>query len=84
MPPPAQSEAQARAEGGGAGFCATGAEAGGAGAGAGTTAVGLGETGGVTFAVQKRAAIATRTTPPSKAHNQRDMASPSRSPELSP
>jgi hypothetical protein len=44
--------------------------------------------GGVTFvwllAVQKTAAIAARTTPPSKAHNQRDMASPSRRAELSP
>jgi hypothetical protein len=44
--------------------------------------------GGVTLvwllAIQKTAAIATRTTPPSKAHNQRDMASPSRRCELSP
>ena len=73
----------------GAGAWAGGAAAGGAGGtGAGATALGFGETGGVTFvwllAVQKTAAIATRTTPPSKAHNQRDMASPSRRSELSP
>jgi hypothetical protein len=30
------------------------------------------------LAIQKAAAIATRTAPPSKAHNQRDMAFPSR------
>ena len=81
-------------EGGGEGaaFCAVGAGADeGAGSlatGAGATGAGPGETGGVTFvwllAVQKTAAIATRTTPPSKAHNQRDMASPSRRSELSP
>ena len=63
-------------EGGGDGatFCPVGA-----GAGAGATGVGPDETGGVTFvwlrAVQKKAAIATTATPPSKAHNQRDMAS---------
>jgi hypothetical protein len=34
-------------------------------------------------AIQKTAAVATRTTPPSKAHNQRDMSSPSRRSELS-
>ena len=60
----------------GAGSLATGAGAG----GTGVTVAGPGETGGVTFvwllAVQKTAAIATRTTPPSKAHNQRDMAFP--------
>ena len=68
----------------GAGSLATGAGAG----GTGVTVAGPGETGGVTFvwllAVQKTAAIATRTTPPSKAHNQRDMAFPSRRLELSP
>ena len=68
----------------GAGSLATGAGAG----GTGVTVAGPGETRGVTFvwllAVQKTAAIATRTTPPSKAHNQRDMAFPSRRLELSP
>ena len=62
----------------GAGSLATGAGAG----GTGVTVAGPGETGGVTFvwllAVQKTTAIATRTTPPSKTHNQRDMVFPSR------
>ena len=81
-------------EGGGEGaaFCTVGAGADeGAGSwatGAGVTDAGPGETGGATFvwllAVQKTVAIATRTTPPSKAHNQRDMTFPSRRLELSP
>ena len=74
-------------EGGGEG-AALCARRGGSRRAARATGVGPGETGGVTFvwllAVQKKAAIATRTTPPSKAHNQRDMASPSRRSELSP
>ena len=36
------------------------------------------------LAVQKKAAIATRTTPPSKAHNQRELGSPSGGSEPSP
>ena len=95
--PGAQVRAEARArscavEAGadeGAGSWATGAGAGGAGGtGAGVTGARSDETGSMRFvwllAVQKTAATATRTTPPSKAHNQRDMASPSRRSELSP
>ena len=65
----------------GAAFCAVAARA-----GVGATAVGPGETGGRTlvWSIQKTAAIATRTTPASKAHNQRDIAFPSRRSELSP
>jgi len=51
-------------------------------------ALGLAKRGDVTFvwlpAVRKTAAIVTRTTPPSKAHNQRDMAIPFARSELSP
>jgi hypothetical protein len=36
------------------------------------------------LAIQKTATIATRTTPPSKVHNQRDMAIPFARSELSP
>src|SRR5579863_8794749 len=63
----------------GAAFCTVGA-------GVGATAVGPVKTGGRTlvWSIQKAAAIATRTTPASKAHNQRRIASPSRRSEPSP
>ena len=65
----------------GAAFCAVEA-----GAGAGATGVVPRETGGRTLvsSIQKTAAIATSTTPASKAHNQRDITFPSRRSELSP
>src|SRR3984957_16942907 len=65
----------------GAAFCA-----GEAGDGAGATGVVPRETGGRTlvWSIQKTAAIVTRTTPASKAHNQRDMAFPPRHSELFP
>src|SRR3984957_11995898 len=65
----------------GAAFCAVEA-----GAGAGATGVVPRETGGRTLvsSIQKAAATATSTTPASKAHNQRNLAFPSRRSELSP
>ena len=64
----------------GAAFCAVVAGAGTWATGGGGTRVGPGETGGVTFVwlltAQKTAAIATSTTPASKAHNQRDITFP--------
>ena len=65
----------------GAAFCAVEA-----GDGTGATGVVPRETGGRTlvWSIQKTAAIATRTTPASKARNQRDMAFPPRRSELLP
>src|SRR3984957_10625670 len=65
----------------GAAFCAVEA-----GDGTGATGVVPRETGGRTLvsSIQKAAATATSTTPASKAHNQRNLAFPSRRSELSP